>query len=182
LAPGWLVGVVAEPPGGDGPAVGQVVRQWALGRLESRGEQGRYACQVRRLSPGAYRGEAQVIMPELGDSGEKLASQPAAAESGRKPPAHLNAVQVQGSRSGSQAAGQVHGQQRRVAVPEVMRSAAWFHCKQASAPTFGYQLTGSPAEPSLRLRITCRGAQDRPISFGWCLQPQIGGGQNVMTP
>ena len=70
MAPGWLLGVVAEPANWDGPAVGQVVRLRALGRLESRGQQRGYTCDVRRLGSGAHRGDAQMIVPELGDGGE----------------------------------------------------------------------------------------------------------------
>lgn len=167
----------------DDAAVGQVVRLRALCRLESRRQQDRHACHVRRLGSGAHRGEPQVIVPELGDGGEQLGPEAAAAEAGRKPPAHFQAHGAQAGSSGNQAAGTVHGCQPSVVqVQGLASSAAWFHGEQAVAPRLGHQHPGRPAEPSLRLGITCRGLHDRPIADGWRVQPQIDGEHDVIIP
>jgi hypothetical protein len=171
-----------EPAGGDGPAIGQVVYLRALRRLEAGRAQGRHACDVPWLGSRAHRGDAQVIMSELGQGGEQLLPEATPAERGRKPPARLETVGVHRPASGSLAAGPVYDQQIGIQVPARTSSLARFHRQQAIAFRLGYQHIVRPAEPPLRLRVTSRGAHDRVIPAGRRLQPQVGREQDVMTP
>ena len=181
-APAWVRGVMLEPASEDNPAVEQVVRLRAIGRLESRGQQRRDAGQVGRLSSGAHRGDAQMIVPELGDGGEEFRPQALATEPGRKPAARLPAHGSQGRPAGNQAAGRVHGQQPVIEVPRLSSPMPRFQREQAIAPRLGDHHPGWPAEPPLRLRVAGRRAHDRPIGAGGCLQPQPRGEYDVMAP
>ena len=112
-----------------------------------------------------------MIMPELSDRGEEFGSEAVSAEPGRKPPAYLQAHDVQRDPSGSQAAGAVHSQKPVIKLPGPASALSWFHRKQAVAVRSGHHLPGRPAEPPLRLRVASRGAQDWHIVGARCLQP-----------